>query len=133
MSPPGAGWVIRIDELDRVSKRATFASRWRGGEPRFNPFTHTPCSVHPMPEVLDFRFSLSSDSRPSTPPIDHPKAALVMNSMFLLARFRSRLHLGALVLTALLSCAFSAALRAQTPVVQIDAGGGAVAPFVADE
>jgi len=47
--------------------------------------------------------------------------------------FRSRLRSSALVLAGLLSCAFAATTRAQTPVLQINAGGGAVSPFVADE
>ncbi len=50
-----------------------------------------------------------------------------------LSLFLSRLRFGALALVGLYSFAFTAAVRAQTPVLQINAGGGAVSPFVADE
>src|SRR5580658_2286384 len=57
-----------------------------------------------------------------------------MNSSSLLPLLRSRLRFGALLLTGLFSCAFASTVRAQTPVIQIDAGSAsAVSPFVADE
>src|SRR5580692_5703630 len=56
-----------------------------------------------------------------------------MKATSLLSLVRSRLRIGALALVGLLSCAFAATASAQTPVLQINAGGGAVSPFVADE
>jgi fibronectin type 3 domain-containing protein len=58
--------------------------------------------------------------------------ALLMKSLAPLSLIRSRLLSGALVLGCLLFCSFAPGAHAQTPVIQIDAGGGAVAPFIAD-
>src|ERR1700679_622839 len=55
-----------------------------------------------------------------------------MNATSLLSLLRSRLRFSALILTGLFSCAFASTVRAQTPV-QINAGGAAVSPFVADQ
>jgi fibronectin type 3 domain-containing protein len=55
-----------------------------------------------------------------------------MTPTSLLSVIPSRLRSGALILAALAG-AFAATARAQTPVVQINAGAGAVSPFVADE
>jgi len=56
-----------------------------------------------------------------------------MKFMFPLSMFRSHLRCGALLLTTSLSCVFAGTARAQTAIVQINAGGAAVAPFVADK
>jgi hypothetical protein len=56
-----------------------------------------------------------------------------MKSLAPLSLIRSRLSSRALVLAGLLSCSFAASARAQSPLIQINAGGGAVSPFVADE
>jgi len=44
----------------------------------------------------------------------------------------SLLRRGAFISAAILLCTLASTVRAQTPVLQINAGGGAVAPFVAD-
>jgi len=56
-----------------------------------------------------------------------------MNPTSPLSLICSRLRSVALVLAGVLSCAFASTAHAQTPVVQINAGAGAVSPFVADE
>src|ERR1700749_3104446 len=50
-----------------------------------------------------------------------------------LSLVRSRLRFWALALVGLAFFPFIAAVRAQSPVLQINAGGGGVSPFVADE
>lgn len=55
-----------------------------------------------------------------------------MNSASSFGTFGSRVHSCAVLLSSLLLSLCAGSLRAQTPVVQINAGGAAVAPFVAD-
>src|SRR5258708_7829945 len=62
-----------------------------------------------------------------------PTHRTVMNSALNTSLIRpSRLCCGTFFLATALLCTLAGTVRAQTPVLQINAGGGAVPPFVAD-
>src|ERR1700734_3025681 len=112
---------------------ATFANRGGGAAGDSAVHSQYPLdSLTPNRAESDF-CALQPAAPPLFPPKYIPAGFSIMKSTSALLLLRSRLRSGVLVLASLVSCAFAATARAQTPVLQINAGAGAVSPFVADE